>query len=114
MCAFAKCVFLCVYVCAWARSVRVCMCACACVRVRVHACMRACIGWVCVCVCVCVRVCLTCIPSSSLLMHQKLSASMFRSDSSRRLDTSKFSTSSSGKGEGGEAGIGGRELLLEW
>lgn len=34
-------------------------------------------------------------PSSSLLMHQKLSASMFLRASSSRLDTSKFSTSSS-------------------
>lgn len=34
-------------------------------------------------------------PSNSLLMHQKLSASMFLRASSSRLDTSKFSTSSS-------------------
>lgn len=38
---------------------------------------------------------LTWMPSSSLLMHQKLSASMFLRASSWRLDTSKFSTSSS-------------------
>lgn len=38
---------------------------------------------------------LTWMPSRSLLMHQKLSASMFLSASSWRLDTSKFSTSSS-------------------
>lgn len=44
---------------------------------------------------------LTWMPSSSLLMHQKLSASMFLRASSWRLDTSKFSTSSS-RGEKGE------------
>lgn len=38
---------------------------------------------------------LTWMPSRSLLMHQKLSASMFLKASSWRLDTSKFSTSSS-------------------
>lgn len=37
----------------------------------------------------------TCIPSSNLLMHQKLSASMLRSTSWDRFVTSKFSTSSS-------------------
>lgn len=41
----------------------------------------------------------TWMPSSSLLMHQKLSASMFLRASSWRLETSKFSTSSSGKEE---------------
>lgn len=41
---------------------------------------------------------LTCIPSSSLLMHQKLSASMLRKTSWDRFVTSKFSTSSSAKG----------------
>lgn len=40
---------------------------------------------------------LTWIPSSSLLMHQKLSASMLRSMSWDKLVTSKFSTSSSVK-----------------
>lgn len=40
---------------------------------------------------------LTCIPSSSLLMHQKLSASMLRKTSWDRFVTSKFSTSSSAK-----------------
>lgn len=43
---------------------------------------------------------LTWMPSSSLLMHQKLSASMFLRASSWRLDTSKFSTSSSGAEKG--------------
>lgn len=38
-----------------------------------------------------------CIPSSSLLMHQKLSASMLRNTSCDRFVTSKFSTSSSEK-----------------
>ena len=42
----------------------------------------------------------TWMPSSSLLMHQKLSASMFLRASSWRLDTSKFSTSSSGGDKG--------------
>lgn len=37
----------------------------------------------------------TCIPSSNLLMHQKLSASMFRCVSRGKLAISKFSTSSS-------------------
>lgn len=43
---------------------------------------------------------LTCIPSSSLLMHQKLSASMLRKTSCDRFVTSKFSTSSSAKQRG--------------
>lgn len=43
---------------------------------------------------------LTCIPSSSLLMHQKLSASMLRKTSWDRFVTSKFSTSSSAKQRG--------------
>lgn len=43
---------------------------------------------------------LTWIPSSSLLMHQKLSASMLRKTSCDRFVTSKFSTSSSAKQRG--------------
>lgn len=41
----------------------------------------------------------TWIPSRSLLMHQKLSASMFRNTSSCKLETLKFSTSSSAKSQ---------------
>lgn len=63
-------------------------------------------------------------PSSSLLMHQKLSASMFLRASSWRLDTSKFSTSSSGGDKGeqrelvrnerrGDGGAGERKLEVK-
>lgn len=55
--------------------------------------MCVCVRYVCVYVCVCSP---TCIPSSSLLIHQKLSASMFLWVSRGSAATSKFSTSSAG------------------